>query len=142
ARCRNVFAILPALQLQGLSLSHPTDSSSTLPPPLLAISELQAAFGKNFFLSASTFLDGRSSLEATASLARFLGATVIASNEPLFHSPSRKALHDVMTCIRHRTCLEEAGLRLLPNAERYLKPVSLLAKLFRGHEDWMENTLG
>jgi error-prone DNA polymerase len=122
----HLFALVPGTQLQQ---------------GLAEIQAMKAAFGNRIFLAASFFLDGQSSLEKTDFLARQVGLPVIATNEPLFHTPSRKALHDVLTCIRHRTPLAQAGLRLLPNAERFLKPIDSLSRIFHQHWDWMENTV-
>ena len=41
-----------------------------------------------------------------------------------------RPLYDVLTCIRHKTTLEQAGRRLSWNAERYLKPADAMARLF------------
>src|SRR5207249_11119007 len=41
-----------------------------------------------------------------------------------------RPLFDVLTCIHHHTTLAEAGRRLAPNAERYLKPPRDMAALF------------
>jgi error-prone DNA polymerase len=55
---------------------------------------------------------------------------VIATNGVRFAEPSDRALHDVLTCIRHKTTLERAGRRLTCNAERYLKSPEAMARLF------------
>jgi error-prone DNA polymerase len=53
-------------------------------------------------------------------LAGALGVPVIASSDPLLHAPERQQLADVLTCIRRRTTLGEAGYALSANAERTL----------------------
>ena len=47
---------------------------------------------------------------------------LIAVNDVLYHAPERRALQDVVTCIREHLTLEAAGRRLEANAERHLKP--------------------
>ncbi|MEJ2320296.1 MAG: error-prone DNA polymerase [Gemmatimonadales bacterium] len=42
-------------------------------------------------------------------------------NAPRYARPSDRIVHDVLTCIRHDTTLDDAGDRLLPNGEWYLK---------------------
>src|SRR2546427_7302648 len=42
-----------------------------------------------------------------------------------------RSLLDVLTCIRLGTTLDQAGCRLLANAERHLKPPGEMAALFR-----------
>ncbi len=46
---------------------------------------------------------------------------VVAGTEVLYHQPERRPLQDVLTCIRHRIKLVEAGCLTKPNAEHALK---------------------
>ncbi len=55
----------------------------------------------------------------------------IATNGVRFATPAERPLFDVLTCIHHHTTLAEAGRRLVPNAERYLKPPAEMAAIFR-----------
>ena len=56
---------------------------------------------------------------------------VVATNGVRFANTSDRPLYDVLTCIRHKTTLARVGRRLHRNAERYLKPPSVMATLFR-----------
>jgi error-prone DNA polymerase len=58
------------------------------------------------------------------------GARLMATTEPLMHAPERRALLDVVTCIREKTRLSEAGVLLTKNAERHLKPPVEMARLY------------
>lgn len=40
---------------------------------------------------------------------------LVATTEVLYHSRGRRPLQDVLTCIRHRTCVADAGALLRPN---------------------------
>ncbi len=55
---------------------------------------------------------------------------VIATNGVRFAEPADRPLFDVLTCVRHKTTLDEAGRRLARNAERYLKSPEVMAHLF------------
>ena len=55
---------------------------------------------------------------------------VVAGTEVLYHQPSRRDLQDILTCIRHRTTLADAGRRIKPNGEHFLKPPHVFASLF------------
>src|SRR5690606_4075045 len=55
---------------------------------------------------------------------------VMASGGVRFATPAERPLFDVLTSIRHRTTLARAGRLLAPNAERYLKPPEVMARLF------------
>lgn len=46
---------------------------------------------------------------------------MVASGDVHMHNRQRRALQDVVTCIRHNCNLDEAGRRLFPNGERYLR---------------------
>ena len=63
-------------------------------------------------------------------LARTCGLSILATNDVLYHAPDRRPLHDVMTCIKHKTTLIKAGHLLEPNAERHLKPPQEMERLF------------
>ncbi len=69
------------------------------------------------------------------------GAKLIATTEPLHHTARRKALLDVITCIREKTTLESAGTLLAANAERHLKPPAEIARLFRETPEAVEETM-
>ena len=56
---------------------------------------------------------------------------LIAVNDVLYHVPERRALQDVVTCIREHLTLEAAGRRLEANAERHLKSPEEMARIFR-----------
>jgi error-prone DNA polymerase len=55
---------------------------------------------------------------------------MVATNDVLYHGPERRALQDVLTCIRETCTIQEAGLRLQANAERHLKSPEEMARLF------------
>jgi error-prone DNA polymerase len=55
---------------------------------------------------------------------------VAAAHEVLYHKPARRELQDVLTAIRHRVKLVDAGRLLKPNDEHALKPPRAFARLF------------
>ena len=82
---------------------------------------------------AATHLYGpdlRRRLAERAALARATGARLLATNDVTMHHPDRRALADVLACIRHHTTLDAAGRRLAANAERHLKPADEMARIF------------
>ena len=84
--------------------------------------------------------DGRR-LRWLAGLAEAEGVPLVATNDVLYHGAGRRALADVMTCIRHHTTIDEAGWRLSANAERHLKPAVEMVRLFRDHPDAVVRSL-
>jgi error-prone DNA polymerase len=85
--------------------------------------------------------DDRRRLALLAGLAARAGVPTLATNDVHYHAPERRALQDVLTCIREGCRIDEAGLRLAANAERHLKPPAEMRRLFRGHEDAVARTL-
>jgi len=79
--------------------------------------------------------DDAARLAQVAALAERTGVPMVATNDAHYHVPRRRALQDVVTCIRHGCTIEEAGFRLHANAERHLKPAEEMARLF---EDYPE----
>ena len=63
-------------------------------------------------------------------LARSHGLSILATNDVLYHVPDRRPLQDVMTAIRHKVKVADAGHLLEPNAERHLKPPGQMVHLF------------
>ncbi len=59
----------------------------------------------------------------------------------LYHAPHRRPLQDVLTAIREKCTVQEAGLRLEANAERHVKSAKDMARLFAGHEDALRRSV-
>jgi len=58
-----------------------------------------------------------------------------------YHEAQRRELQDVVTCIREKCTIHTAGYQLHSNAERYLKPIPELYRLFRNYPEAIENAL-
>ena len=56
------------------------------------------------------------------------------------HVAERKALADVLECIRRGTTVQAAGTQLLANCEARLLPEAEMRLRFRDHLDWVEQT--
>jgi error-prone DNA polymerase len=97
-----------------------------------AVARLREAFGKRLWIGASLIYGGdmRGGLARRIALARSVGAPLMATNDALMHIPERRALADVLTCIREKTTLEAAGRLTQANAERHLKAPREMARLF------------
>ena len=94
------------------------------------------------WLAGTPRFDGqdRARLNRVAELARVHRVRMIASNDALYHEPDRRMVQDVVTCIREHLTLETAGWRLAANAERHLKPVGEMVRLFREHPEAIAET--
>jgi error-prone DNA polymerase len=69
-------------------------------------------------------------LERLRALGRATGLPLVAAGDVHMHARCRKRLQDVLTAIRLRVPLAQAGRRLQPNAERYLRPIERLARIY------------
>jgi error-prone DNA polymerase len=69
-------------------------------------------------------------LWALDGLARAAGTPMVATGDVLYHGPERRPLQDVLSCIREKCTIQDAGLKLQANAERHLKAPVEMARLF------------
>ena len=70
-----------------------------------------------------------------------LNAPLVAVNDVSYHVPERRPLVDVLTCIREKCTLRQAGLKLAVNAERHLKSPAEMARLFKNFPEAVARTL-
>jgi error-prone DNA polymerase len=68
-------------------------------------------------------------------------APLVAVNDVHYHMPERRQLADIVTCIREKCTIAEAGFRLAVNAERHLKPPAEMARLFADFPDAIARTV-
>ncbi len=107
------------------------------------LEKLRRDFPQRAYLALSHLYRGDDAgrLHDLQSLADRLDLPVVATNDVLYHVPERRILQDVLTCIRHGCAIEEAGFRLLANAERHLKSPKEMQRLFRDHPEAIANTI-
>jgi error-prone DNA polymerase len=74
-------------------------------------------------------------------LARSKRLPLVATNDVRYARPAGVDLCDVLTCIREKTTLDDAGTLLQANAERHLKSAAEMRMLFRDLPDAVDNTL-
>ncbi len=55
---------------------------------------------------------------------------VVAAGDVHMHRRQRRALQDVLICIKHTCTLDEAGKKLFPNGERYLRDARALRAIY------------
>jgi error-prone DNA polymerase len=71
-------------------------------------------------------------------LATQMKVRLVATNDVHYHIPDRRALHDVITAIRLKCTVEELGFRRFASAERHLKSVDAMERLFRRYPHAIE----
>lgn len=104
--------------------------------------EYAGNFGSNLYIAASRRYDGHDSkfLFRLAALSAACNVSMVATNDVHYHEPARRELQDIMTCVREKCTIYNAGFRLHANAERYLKPQQEMFRLFRQYPDAIQRT--
>jgi error-prone DNA polymerase len=69
-------------------------------------------------------------IERLDAMAKANGLQLLATNDVHYATPDKRPLQDVMTAIRHKTRVAEAGHLLAANAERHLKSPQEMQMLF------------
>jgi error-prone DNA polymerase len=118
-----IFALLPD------SADHLANLRQTLRAPLyLAVHRIYAT-------------SDRARLNRLAEIAHKSRTPLLATNDVLYHHPSRRVLQDVVTAIREGITVAEAGFRLAANSERHMKPPHEMVRLLHEHPESIANTL-
>nr|WP_309660899.1 error-prone DNA polymerase [Sphingomonas sp.] len=74
--------------------------------------------------------DDAARIERLDRMAKANGAMILATNDVHYHAPDRRPLQDVMSCIRQKVQIADAGYLLNANAERHLKNCAAMTRLF------------
>ena len=110
--------------------------------PRAVAGRLREAFGDRLYAMAGRHRRAEE-VRQEASLRRHAesaGLPLIATAEVLYHTPARRDLQDVLTCIRHGVTLAAAGRLTRPNAEHDLKAPQRMAALFADEPVLVERT--
>jgi len=107
------------------------------------LGEYKDALPGQLYLSASRSYLGNDDklIFRIKQLSDFYSIPVVATGDVHYHIPMRRELQDVLTCVREKCTIQEAGFRLHQNAERYLKPVEEIYRLFRKYPEAIHHTL-
>ena len=127
------------IALPPFNLTEEFDLDSTFKK---AVIEYKDALGEHLYLAATKRYQGDDSkqLFRLAELSRWYGIPLVATNDVYYHTPSRRRLQDVLTCIREGCTIYNAGYRLYPNAERHLKSQVEMHRLFRNYPEAIQRT--
>ncbi|HZT05088.1 MAG TPA: error-prone DNA polymerase [Steroidobacteraceae bacterium] len=93
---------------------------------------LEEHFRGRLWIAVELLRDGmdRGHLETLQRIGRDLTLPLVASGDVHMHIRARRRLQDAVTAIRHNVPIAQAGWRLYPNGERYLRERERLAKLY------------
>ncbi len=106
------------------------------------VGEYKEAFGNELYIAMSRRYNGddQKQLYRIEELSKRYNVPVVATNDVYYHHPSRRQLQDVVTCIREKCTIDNAGFKLFPNAERHLKTQEEMLRLFRNYPDAIAKT--
>ncbi|HEX3664051.1 MAG TPA: error-prone DNA polymerase [Rhizomicrobium sp.] len=95
------------------------------------------------YLGSTALYENRAEkrLAVLAVFAREMRVPLVAANDVHYHVPERQQLQDILTCIREKCTIDEAGKRLAQNAERHLKSPKEMARLFAKYPDAVARTM-
>ncbi len=107
-----------------------------------AVKEYSRELAPNFYLGLKRSYQANDAkmLFRLSQLAQHLALDLIALNDVHYHVSERRELQDVLTCIREKCTIYNAGFRLHQNAERYLKPHEEMMRLFAQYPQAIQNT--
>ena len=94
--------------------------------------DLKTIFDRHVYLAATMLYRGNDArrLHTLSGIGAEVDVPLIATGDVRYHTPTRRPLQDVMTCIREGVTVPAAGFRLAANAERHLKAPAEMARLF------------
>ncbi|MBC9910295.1 error-prone DNA polymerase [Chitinophaga varians] len=102
-----------------------------------AAREYRQHFKSELYMAASWSYRGSDGkkLYRIAQYCEELHIGMVATNDVYYHHPERRELQDIVTCVREKCTIHNAGFRLYQNAERYLKPIAEMQRLFRRYPE-------
>ena len=69
------------------------------------------------------------------------GVSAVVTGDVLHHTPERRILQDVVTCIREGCTIDDAGFRRERHADRHMKAPAEMARLYARHPEALARTL-
>ncbi|MFO1504357.1 MAG: error-prone DNA polymerase [Steroidobacteraceae bacterium] len=93
---------------------------------------LTTRYAGMLWLGVSLLRSGQDALllRSSLQLAARLGIRCVACGDVHMHESARRKVQDVLTALRHRVPIREAGRRLFPNGQRHLRPRADIARLY------------
>ncbi len=80
-------------------------------------------------------------LEVLQQLSEASGVPLVAAGDVHYHIRERMALQHALTAIRHGTTVAQLGERCLPNAERHLRPLDDIARIYADVPEALQRTM-
>ncbi len=106
------------------------------------VAEYKSHLGSQVYLGAARTYQANDAkrLYRLAQLSDDFDVPLVAVNDVHYHTPERRELQDIMTCVREKCTIYNAGYKLHQNAERYLKTEKEMLRLFLQYPDAIKRT--
>ena len=129
-----VFIVIPPSSLNNLFDFD--ESFKTL------LHEYRRHFSKDLYIAATRYYMGDDAkyLHRLSQLSEKLDIPMVATNDVHYHDHERRQLQDILTCVREKCTIYNAGYLLHPNAERFMKPIEEMERLFRKYPEAIQRT--
>jgi error-prone DNA polymerase len=132
AHCEGIkFIVIPPEELNA-RFEYEDDFKSN-------VAEYASILGSSLYIAAARSYSGDDAKRLTR-LSQ-LGVPMVAVGDVHYHTVARREIQDILTCIREKCTIYTAGFRLHANAERFIKPVDEVHRLFRQYPEAIENAL-
>lgn len=106
------------------------------------LAEYHEALGSELYIAAIRYYQGDDLKKffRLSKLSQYYNIPIVATNDVHYHNAERRELQDILTCTREKTTINAAGFLLHQNAERYLKPLDEMHRLFRQYPGAIRTT--
>lgn len=100
-------------------------------------------FGADFFLEVGNHHITQEALlvRQMLEMASSTGVPWVVTNNVHYATSEKRIVHDVLTCLKHKVTLANAGRRLRPNGSWYMKSADEMVQLWSHNLDGIKNTL-
>ncbi len=124
-----------------VAIASPSDGMANTPATLARIRDTFDPDALSLALTHHYAHEDQAHEHTRVALARRAGVPLVATNDVLYHSPQRRMLQDVLTCIRLGCTLSEAGYALQANAERHLRQPDEVHRLYAEQPEAIQRSL-
>jgi len=106
------------------------------------LEEYHHHLGNELYLAITKHYQGddQKQIARLAQLAKESSIPLVATNDVHYHTVERRQLQDILTCIREKCTIYNAGYKLNANAEKHLKSQEEMLRLFRNYPDAIHRT--
>jgi len=122
-----LLVVMPSYRLEAAKILRTLDALGRLP-------------AEGIWLAATMFFHGddKRRMRRVDKIATTARVPLIATNDVLYHFHRRRALQDVVTCIREKATIREIGKKLEAHAERHLQPHAAMERLYKDYPAALE----